>query len=69
MQATFIKTEQIAAAPGFDFARLSKSKDSVDLAPNTIRKYAKHGLPLYRLGKAVFFSKAELAAFIQQGRA
>jgi len=50
---------------GFDLARLSKSKDAVDICPNTIRSYAKRGLPLYRQGKAVFFSKAELVAFIR----
>jgi hypothetical protein len=51
----------------FDLARLSKSKKAVDLHPNTIRAYALQGLPLYRRGKAVFYSKAELIAFIRNG--
>lgn len=46
--------------------RLTKSKEHVDLAPNTIRHYATKGLRLYRVGKAVFFSTAELEAFIRQ---
>lgn len=49
----------------FDLARLSKSKQAVDLAPNTIREYARQGLNIYRMGKAAFFSKAELEAFIR----
>jgi hypothetical protein len=56
---------QTAEAAGFDLARLSKSKDTVDICPNTIRSYAKRGLPLYHQGKAVFFSKAELTMFIR----
>jgi hypothetical protein len=55
---------QPVQAAGFDLARLSKSKETVDICSNTIRSYAKRGLPLYRQGKAVFFSKAELARFI-----
>lgn len=61
MQATNFTVNQT----GFDLARLTRSKELVDLAPNTIRKFAKEGLPLYRNGKAVFFSKAELEAFIR----
>ena len=53
----------------FDLVRLNASKRHVDLAPNTIRAYAKEGLNLYRKGKAVFFSRAELAAFIKGGNA
>ena len=50
---------------GFDLFRLTKSKDEVDLCPNTLRAYNKQGLPFYRRGKAVFVSKAELAQFIR----
>ena len=50
---------------GFDLLRLTKSKETVDLAPNTIRAYAKQGLPLYRQGRAVFVSISELDAFIR----
>ena len=53
---------------GFDLARLSKSKATVDVSPNTIRAYAKEGLALYRKGKAVFFSKTELEHFLKGGR-
>jgi hypothetical protein len=56
---------------GIDFPmfRLSRSKATVDISPNTLRKFFKQGLPCYRRGKAVFVAKAELFAFIQQGRA
>ncbi len=60
------------AARQFDMSRLSKSKAEVDLAPNTIRSYGKLGLRIYRVGKAAFFSKRELEAFIRsqsEGRA
>ena len=50
----------------FDLVRLSKSKKSVDVCPNTIRAYAREGLNLYRRGKAVFFSRAELESFIRR---
>jgi hypothetical protein len=49
----------------FDLVRLSKSKKTVDLAPNTIREYSREGLNLYRRGRAVFFSRGELAHFIK----
>jgi hypothetical protein len=45
--------------------RLSKSKAAVDVSPNTIRSYNRAGLPLYKLGKAIFFSRSELIAFIR----
>jgi hypothetical protein len=47
--------------------RLSKSKEVADVCPNTLRSYFKQGLPFYQRGKAVFVSKAELAAFIRKG--
>jgi hypothetical protein len=49
----------------FDMVRLSKSKQAVDLAPNTIRALAEKGLRLYRHGKMVFFSRTELVALIR----
>jgi hypothetical protein len=49
----------------FDLVRLSHSKREADVSPNTIREYARQGLNLYRKGKAVFFSLAELEAFIK----
>ena len=51
--------------PSFDLVRLSKSKRSVDLASNTIREYSRQGLNIYRMGKAAFFSRAELEQFIR----
>ena len=54
-----------AAAGSFDLFRLSKSKETVDLCSNTLRKFHAEGLPFYRKGKAVFISKAELAQFIR----
>jgi hypothetical protein len=50
----------------FDLFRLSKSKDVVDVCPNTLRAYFKLGLPFYQRGKAIFISKTELAHFIRQ---
>jgi hypothetical protein len=51
-------------ADSFDLFRLSKSKSVVDLSPNTLRSYFKNGLPCYRMGKAIFISRAQLAQFI-----
>jgi hypothetical protein len=60
-------TAQNLDAQSFDLCRLTKSKATVDICSNTIRQYATQGLNLYRRGKAVFFSKSELAAFIRKG--
>ena len=51
----------------FDLFRLSRSKQVVDLCPNTIRDYHRKGLRLYRCGRAVFVSKQELSLFIKSG--
>lgn len=59
----------VTANQGFDLIRLSKSKSVVDLVPNTIRAYHENGLPLYRMGKVVFFSKTELDSFIRNPEA
>jgi hypothetical protein len=48
----------------FDLFRLSKSKEAVDLCSNTLRQYFKDGLPFYKMGKAIFISRAQLAQFI-----
>lgn len=53
----------------FDMFRLTKAKKAVDLCANTIRQYAKMGLPLYRRGRAVFVSKMELQEFIRNPEA
>jgi len=47
--------------------RLCKSKKEVDICSNTLRKYEKQGLPLYKRGKAVYYSVKELEAFIRGG--
>lgn len=59
-------TLNVQGETGFDLFRLSKSKDVVDVCSNTLRSYFKQGLPCYNRGKAVYVSKAELAAFIRQ---
>jgi hypothetical protein len=64
--STRIPTAARPTAPSsFDLARLSKSKQAVDVCPNTIREYARQGLNIYRVGKAAFFSKSELDLFIR----
>lgn len=49
----------------FDLFRLSHSKEIVDLAPNTLRKFNRQGLNFYRKGKIVFISRRELECFIK----
>jgi hypothetical protein len=50
----------------FGFFRLSKSKQAVDVCPNTLREYRSQGLPFYKIGKSIFVSYAELDSFIRQ---
>jgi hypothetical protein len=52
-------------ANSFDLFRLSKSKEVVDLAPNTLRAWFRDGLTFYKRGKATFVSKTEVQAFIK----
>jgi hypothetical protein len=61
------KSKTTSAPPnsGFDLFRLSKSKQTVDLCPNTLRAYQRQGLPFYRQGRAIFVSKTELAVFLR----
>ena len=49
----------------FDMVRLNRSKKVVDISVNTIKEYSRQGLNLYKRGRAVFFSQAELEAFIK----
>lgn len=49
----------------WDLFRISRARKVVDLCPNTLRAFAKAGLPVYRMGRATFVSKTELAAFIR----
>jgi hypothetical protein len=67
-----VNTPQRTTASGdgtFDLFRLSKSKVTVDICPNTLRSYHARGLPFYRQSKAVFVSRTELEAFIRSGKA
>ena len=50
---------------GWDLVRLSRSKEILDVCANTLRSYNADGLPFYRMGRAVFVSKTELATFIR----
>ena len=50
---------------GWDLVRLSRSKELLDVCANTLRSYNADGLTFYRMGRAVFVSKTELAAFIR----
>ena len=51
--------------PSFDLVRITRAKPEVGVCTNTIRAYAKEGLNLYRKGRAVFFSRAELDIHIR----
>jgi hypothetical protein len=57
--------EPQTATASFDLFRLSKSKQVVDISPNTLREFHRKGLTFYRRGRAVFVSKAELEFFIR----
>lgn len=56
----------VASSQSFDLFRLTKSKKEVDLAPNTLRAYARQGLRIYQVGRACFVSRIELAEFIRR---
>jgi hypothetical protein len=56
----------VGAPANFDLVRLTRAKPEVNICANTLRAYAQNGLRLYRCGRAVFFSKNELAEFIRQ---
>lgn len=65
MNAKNFRVAQNEPLPGFDLFRLTKAKEVVDICPNTLRAYHAQGLPFYRMGKPIFISRAELAAFIR----
>lgn len=50
----------------FDLVRITRARRAVGVCPNTIYAFAKNGLNLYRKGRMVFFSKAELADHIRR---
>lgn len=66
MSAPYANNTQETAS-SFDLCRLQKSKQVVDLSPNTLRDWNRRGLRFYRCGKPVYFSKAELDQFIRTG--
>ena len=65
MKLSSLNNTQAGETRSFDLKRLSKSKETVDICPNTLRAYNREGLRFYRAGKAVFFSQSELEAFIR----
>jgi hypothetical protein len=64
VQSGTVKVNE-SLSTSFDLVRLTRAKRAVDVCPNTIRAYAKEGLNLYRKGRAVFFSRAELDTHIR----
>ena len=63
---TFATNSLNTMGGGFDLFRLSKSKREIDVCPNTLRAWNEQGLPFYKTGsKAIFVSRAEVAAFIR----
>ena len=50
----------------FDLFRVSKAKETVDICPNTIRKYNRSGLRIYKIkgDRCAYVSRNELANFI-----
>lgn len=58
-------TNRHSSPSDFDLFRLTKSKEAVDICPNSLRSYHAEGLPFYRRGRAVFVSKSDLQAFIR----
>lgn len=58
--------QQAAQESSFDLFRLSRAKEIVDLAPNTVRKLVRdHGLRIYWLGRVAMVSKTELAVTLK----
>lgn len=64
-QSSFANAHCQPPDTSFDLFRLSKSKHTVDICSNTLRKFHEEGLQFYRRGRAVFVSKSELAVFIR----
>jgi len=64
-ESSSLKKPPLAAGRTFDLVRVTHAKEAVDVCSNTIRAYSRRGLRLYRAGKATFFSKSELEAFIK----
>ena len=56
---------EIVNGQSFDMCRITHSKRQCNVSIGTMRKYAREGLKLYKVGKALWFSKTELADFIR----
>lgn len=48
-----------------DMFRASNGSEEVGVCYNTLMEYEAMGLPSYRIGKARYFSRSELALFIR----
>ena len=55
-----------APAASAEMVRITKAKAAVDISSNTIRAFQKRGLPLYKIGRATFFSRSDLEAFLRR---
>jgi hypothetical protein len=67
MKKQFTDTQDRQPGDSYEMFRISRSKEIVDLCPNSLRKFHQQGLPFYKRGKSVFISKTELTAFIRAG--
>lgn len=61
MKRSIVQNQQIAT---FDLFRLTHSKREVDISTTCLRGYIKLGLPVYKMGKAAFVSRSQLAQWI-----
>ncbi len=60
------ESEPQSKAPPFDLVPIEKSKEAVDISPNTIRKYFKQGLKTYKREGVHVFSRSELDRFLKE---
>lgn len=67
LSSTTLRRPSGLCETGFDLFRLTRSKEIVDICPNTLRHYHKHGLPFYsRKGeRAVYVSISDLEKFLK----
>lgn len=51
----------------FDFFKITKAKEAVDISVPTLRQWARQGgIRLYKVGKFCFASRSEVAEFIRK---
>lgn len=65
IERSLTAAQQAPRSSNFDLFRLTKSKETVDLSPNTLRSWNKLGLAFYKKGRIVFVSQSELHLFIR----